>query len=691
MKNFFEHQDQARRTTAYLIFLFVCAIATTIIAMYIACMMALQVPVNDYWQPEWFAMIAVGTCAIIGFGSLYKMAQLRGGGQVVATGLGGLRVNQDTPNPQERELLNVVEEMAIAAGVAVPDVYILPEPGINAFAAGLTPNEAVIGVTEGTLNKLHRNELQGVIGHEFSHIVNGDMALNLKLMGVIHGLYLIHLIGRELIYNRSRRASSDKGKDKLAAIAFAMMIIGIIGWVFGHLIKGAVSRQREYLADASAVQFTRDPNGITDALRRISQQPANQSKMMSAQAESASHLFFNNVSFLGAIARPFSTHPPLADRIRRLGGGSETLAAPKRANQVASQSNFSHPTEGSGASRLSAMGSMSEILPVPGLNNGAIPAQGVDLVAAVALESGMSAQSVSASNGASNGVAINPQAIAPDAVVSNIGTVTPEHLNQAHSILSHLPAGITDAVRSQPGAVAVVYGLLLDADRKVRSQQKQIILDSSQTVYELLEGIESLFAQVPVRSRLPLLEICIPTLKQLKPQVAAQFFTRVKALVKANGKLSLSEFALQTVLQYRLAPHFRPETATAPQPTHIWPASLIVLSAIAKAGHSDPKQIDYAFRDGVHQLPKSIKKAIPSAMPSSSLHDVSKAIAQLRHTSPKTKQAIAEACAHTVLADGHTTDAEAELLRAILITLGCPVPPFIDTPVRAARSDRKAA
>jgi len=654
MKNFFEHQDQAKRTTSYLVFLFGCAIASTILAMYLACMLIAvhQGMVQSLWQLEWLIVIAVCVCLTIAFGSARKMSALRGGGSVVAQSLGGQLVSQDTSDAQARELLNVVEEMAIASGVAVPDVYLLPEASINAFAAGLTPNSAVIGVTQGCMNVLNRDELQGVIGHEFSHIVNGDMAINLKLMGLIHGLLLIHLIGRELLFGRTRHVSSSRGKNNGAVIGFACsaMIVGGIGWLFGQLIKSAVSRQREFLADASAVQFTRNPNGITDALRRIAQQSSHP-KMSSSEAESASHLFFNNISPLGAFANAFSTHPPLAERIRRLGGGSANLepAAQPRTSHI--QSSASRQTTGqSTAGQLGA--------------------------------SGFAASSSSFANAGPANRSVNPgrAEVAPAEVVSTIGTVTPDHLDQAHSILSHLPAGLLESVRSQPGAVAVIYGLLLDTDVGVRSRQKQTITNSSQTVHDLLCNIEPLFAQVPVQSRLPLLELCIPTLKTLKPNVAAQIFNCVKALVQADGKLSLSEYALQTVLQYRLAPHFRPEPSPAGVTplADIGPDSFVILSVLAKAGHSDPSQADYAFRNGISQLPKAAKQSTPSALPAYSLHDVSRSLTRLRTTTPKTKQAIAEACAHTVLTDSHTTDKEAELLRAILISLGCPTPPFLN-------------
>ena len=656
MKNFFEHQDEARRTTAYLIFLFGCAIAFTILAMYAACIViAMQSgAVQGFWQPVWLGLIALSVCLIIACGSLRKMFALRGGGRAVAQSLGGQLVRLDTSNPQERELLNVVEEMAIAAGIAVPEVYLLPETSINAFAAGLTPNTAVIGVTQGSLSLLNRDQLQGVIGHEFSHIVNGDMALNLKLMGLVHGLLFIHLLGREFLFNSSHRRSSGRnsnGGGAWLAFACSMMIIGAIGWIFGQLIKSAVSRQREFLADASAVQFTRNPEGIANALRCIARQ-SQRSQMSSGEAEAASHLFFNNVSALSTFASAFSTHPPLAERIRRLGTGSFTQT------QVANHPLARHKE---GAFPV-ALNSHSPINPLS--NAGAISS-----LAAVA-EATRSTDRPEV-----------PHNLAPDAVIADIGVVTSAHLTQAQSLLNHLPQPLLQAVRSQSGAVAVCYGLLLDADTEMRSRQKQIIADSSKKVYDLVESIEPLLNHVPLRSRLPLLELCISALKQLKPKVAAQFFICVKALIKADSKLSLSEFALQSVLQYRLAPYFQPEKPVAESTaclTDIWPDSLLLISALAKVGQSEHSQIDYAFRCGIQQLPGATKQTMPVELPTCTLPNLGKSLRRLRQADPKLKQSIAQACAHTVLIDGRTTDQEAELLRAILMVLGCPVPPFID-------------
>ncbi|PZO59949.1 MAG: hypothetical protein DCF15_02965 [Phormidesmis priestleyi] len=667
MKNFFEHQDEARRTTGYLIFLFGCAIAFTILAMYAACLLIVSWGgvAQSFWQPSWLGIIALSVCSIVALGSLRKMFALRGGGRVVAQSLGGQLVRQDTSNPQERELLNVVEEMAIAAGIAVPEVYLLPETSINAFAAGLTPNTAVIGVTQGSLTQLNRDQLQGVIGHEFSHIVNGDMALNLKLMGLVHGLLFIHLLGRGFLFGRHRRYfSSDrdsKGGGAWLAFACSMMVIGAIGWIFGQLIKSAVSRQREFLADASAVQFTRNPEGIADALRCIARQ-SNHLQMSSDEAEAASHLFFNNVSALSSFVSAFSTHPPLAERIRRLGGSS--ASSPAQAQMA------SHPlAQAEGDASPIALSSLNPIN---------------QLSSAVAISSLTAAAEVHRSPGSAEGSADRSKAthtLAPDALVADIGVVTPAHLTQAQSLLNHLPHRLLQTVRSQPGAVAVVYGLLLDTKVEVRSRQKQIIADSSQKAYDSIGNIEPLLGQVPVRSRLPLLELCIPVLKQLNPEAAAQLFICVKALVKADGKLSLSEFALQSVLQYRLAPYFLPEPPSAERVsrlTDIWPDSLLLISALAKVGQREHAQVDYAFRCGIQQLPGATKQTMPTELPTCTLPNLGQVLRRLRQTNSKLKQSIAQACAHTVLIDGQTTDQEAELLRAILIALGCPVPPFIE-------------
>ena len=328
---FFENQEAARRNTARLVFLFALAVVA-INGMLYALAVALTGVEHDpytgqsgvvlqWWQPELLATVSLATLVIVAAGSLYKIAQLRGGGAVVAESLGGTLVAADTGDPDERKLLNVVEEMAVASGTPTPPVYLLrDEQGINAFAAGFSPGDAVVGVTRGCVQQLSRDELQGVIAHEFSHVLSGDMRLNIRLMGVIHGILIIGIIGYFLMRSsmfagRGRRSRDNSGMAMLAA-GVGLMIIGFLGTFFGNLIKASVSRQREFLADASAVQFTRNPEGIAGALKKIGGYEGG-SILESPNAPESSHLFFSK-GLRGGLQMLFSTHPPLDARIRRL-------------------------------------------------------------------------------------------------------------------------------------------------------------------------------------------------------------------------------------------------------------------------------------------------------------------------------------------------------------------------------------
>src|ERR1039457_5080982 len=315
--DFFERQDQARRNTKLLVVYFVLGVAMLIVAVYAATLAIFTGVASRHhhvydeqvqmalWNPQLFFGAALGTLAVIALGSGFKTLELAQGGSTVATMLGGRLVDPATSDPDERKLRNVVEEMAIAAGVPVPQIYLLPdEHGINAFAAGHSA---------GAVKRLTRDELQGVIGHEFSHILTGDTRLNLRLMGVIFGILCLAVIGRVLLYTRS---SNSKDKNPLPLLGLALLVIGWIGVFFGRLIQAAVSRQREFLADASSVQFTRNPAGLAGALKKIGGLSYG-SKLESAHAEEASHMFFGN-GMGESFFHIMDTHPPLAERIRAI-------------------------------------------------------------------------------------------------------------------------------------------------------------------------------------------------------------------------------------------------------------------------------------------------------------------------------------------------------------------------------------
>lgn len=627
--NFFEHQDRARQNTQQLIGLFSLSIAVMIMAIYIATLFLFRMAPRVWWHPGIFLYVAGITIVAIAIGSLYKIAYLREGGSVIAQELGGRLLLADTADEQGRQLLNIVEEMAIASGISVPKVYLLErETGINAFAAGFTPNDAVIGVTRGTLQHLNRDELQGVIGHEFSHILNGDMRLNLRLVGLLHGILFIYLTGELLwrIRGSFRLGKEDKGLP-IWAFGLALMAIGGIGLLCGRLIKAAVSRQREFLADASAVQFTRNPNGLTGVFQKLQNMD---SRLIAPGAEAASHMFFGNALNPSFWENMFSTHPPLAERIRRVGGlNVSNLAAMPSRNQARSPS--------------------QESLTM-GFAGGSGPT--------------------------------------PEQVVNQVGSVTPEHFAHAQGLLSQLPESLRLGVREQESAMAIAFALALDAEN-IEIQQRQIAwlreVQPAELVNKTLE-LSSEISQLDPRIRLPLVDLAVPVLRQNSAKECQRLCKCVHGLVVATGSLSLWHFVLQLILWHRLQPSINPTSATTVEFTsieEIWPDSLLVLSVIARIGYSQPdastEDIAYAFRSGVFRLPKAGEQQKPDMPLTCNFTELKKSIDRLRLASPKLKQAIVDACAHTVLLDNKVTQSEADLLRAIAMTLDCPIPPFLNS------------
>jgi Zn-dependent protease with chaperone function len=315
--DFFDRQDRARRSTTLLVILFFLAVLGTAFLVYVVIRLGMdattETTASGFFEPMLMAWTGLLTMGFIGLGSAYKVSQLSGGGRVVAELLGG-QLLQDNGDPAEQRLRNVVEEMALASGIPVPPVYILQDRTINAFAAGHTPEDAVIGVTRGCIERLTRDELQGVVAHEFSHILNGDMRINLRLMGLIFGLTLITVTGSILLRSSRFRTSRRGGANVLPLIGIGLLVAGSIGTLFGSMIRAAVSRQREHLADSSAVQFTRNPQGLAGALKKIG---AVGSKVGSSHAAEASHLFFGK-AVSSALDFSLATHPPLEKRIRLL-------------------------------------------------------------------------------------------------------------------------------------------------------------------------------------------------------------------------------------------------------------------------------------------------------------------------------------------------------------------------------------
>ncbi len=682
--DFFGHQDLARRNTKRLVGLFALAVIATIVAIYVVTVLVFRDELRSGaeaagrafwpWNAALLGWVAGLTSAVIAGGSLYKTAALaRGGGAAVATLLGGKPLEPNTASPAERRLLNVVEEMALASGTAVPTVYVLAdEAAINAFAAGLSKDAAVIGVTRGTVEHLSRDELQGVVAHEFSHILNGDMRLNLRLIGLLHGILVISLIGFWILrFSGGSSTSSSRGKKGggggIALLGFGLFVIGWIGGFFGGLIKSAIARQRELLADAAAVQFTRNPLGIASALKKIGGLAAG-SKLASPNAPQASHLFFGN----GLQESHFawrSTHPPLAERIRRLDpawdgtypklAAEETAAEkPKRAKRGASR----------GADRLTDLVTAGTISPKQAEMASIVLAGIAEAVPQAAEE-----------------VAPLAAALSPEQVAASAGQPRPVHLASAAELLAALPPALAERAREPMAARAVVLALLCDADPSVRAQQLARVEASGDAALAselaaVLPAAEALASE----ARLPLVDLAVPALRRLSPQQYAAFRALMDELVRADRRLSPFEWALHRVLLRHLDPWFAPKQAAARVTTYALrqlgaPLSLL-LSTLAHAGSEDAAAVEAAFAAGVaalgEQAPPNLA-LLPRA--ECTFGKLDGALAALAGVAPARLRDVVTACAATVACDGVVSGAEGELLRAVADALGCPLPPLVAT------------
>ena len=642
--NFFESQDRVRKNTALLVLLFVLAVVALIIMANLLVMIVFGLINGQQLQDggtfvrtmDWQTFVAVGAGVgvVVLAGSLYKIMALSAGGKVVAEALGGQLIPQNTQDLNQRKLLNVVEEMAIASGTPAPPVYLLAnERGINAFAAGLSPRDAVIGVTQGTIDHLSREQLQGVIAHEFSHIFNGDMRLNIRLMGVLNGILILGIIGYYLLYSVSfsrRRRSNDRSAAGILALAIGLMVIGFAGTFFGALIKAAVSRQREYLADASAVQFTRNPNGIAGALKRIGGLEFG-SKVENPGASEVSHAFFAQgvTGFMQGLA---ATHPPLTDRILRIDphwdGKFDYADAPESAEDRTRRDD----------SRSSA--------------RSAVAKQAAVVAAGAAVADVMSA-------------------------IDQIGNPPQESVNAARSLLEDLPPVIREAAREPHGARAVIYSLVLDKGPEVRARQLKRLQDHADPdVYALTLALMPKVDELDIRHRLPVIDIAMPALKQLSLRQYEAFRANLNVLIEMDARVELLEWSLRTIVFNHLDGQFhRPVRAKArfSEPEKIKKEIGVMLSAMAYAGARNQGDVEEAFRAAAETLGTNGLALVPND--GFRVSDLDQALEELEKLKPPAKQRLLRACVASIAQDQRASLVEVELLRAFAAALDCPVPP----------------
>jgi Zn-dependent protease with chaperone function len=657
--DFFEHQQRARRNTGRLVVMFVAAVLGIIAMTYLAVAVAVVAtqghPVRGnsptLWDPFLFVVVGGAVILIVGVSSLIKMGQLAGGGRVVAESMGGRLLDTGSTDPAERKLLNVVEEMAIASGVPVPKVYVMDkEQAINAFAAGFSPDDAVIGVTRGCMDLLDRDELQGVIAHEFSHILNGDMRLNIRLIGILFGILVIGMIGRVVLrsmtHTRSPRRSSRSGKSEgggiivILGVALALFVIGYMGFFFGGLIKAAVSRQREFLADASAVQFTRYPDGIGGALKKIGGYSFG-SRVLNAKADEVSHMFFSQgvSNWLGGLG---ATHPPLGDRIRRIDprwdGQFPDVSKPEKLEEkvLVQQARLSR-----GEAQRQTLGALA------------------------AIQAGAVAEESSSSS-----------------MIEQIGRPTQAHVERAQSLLKAIPAEAADAAQSSLGACAVIYALLMSGDPAVHGKQVDAIeRHAGRPVADLTTKLYHATAGMDRAARLPLIDKAMPTMGNLSPAQYQVFKRCVFDLVEADNRVDMFEWVLSRILLRRLAPVFEASQRIQPRVKYYSLKPVrehlgVLLSTLARYGHTGSGSVEQAFIAGVRQLELQQAPGLVD-VERSGLGQLDAALSALNEVGPREKRRVIHACAACIAADKQVTTTEAELLRAVCDALGCPAPPLL--------------
>lgn len=643
--NFFEHQDRAQRRTRWLLLLFGLAVLAIVVVVNVIVLVVFdqteQVPRSEPWLTPGLladntALIiwtTVLTAGLIGLGSLYRTVGLRDGGGTVARELGGTRVDGDVQDPLRRRLRNVVEEIAIASGVPVPEIYVLEqELGINAFAAGYSPDDAAIAVTRGALERLDREELQGVVAHEFGHVLNGDMRLNIRLMGLLFGILVLALVGQRIML-AMRFSRNNRNAGGLVAAGLALVVAGYVGLFFARWIRASVSRQREYLADASAVQFTRHPEGIAGALKKIGAAQAG----MQADTEEVGHMLFAS----GALGQLFATHPPLEKRIQAI------------------EPNFK-------AQELEALR---------------------ERMRNEAREGRAEQQAQAEARAAEQGKRPDGPLLNPEALTESIGDPGLAQILGAALLVGAMPGPLERAAHSDAWGVEVLLYLLINADSEVRDKQLLEIArvrgaDSESRVGTLLDAAPVLRSEL----KLPLMEMSFPVVRRRPPEERHELLPLIDALIQADGRVSAFEYAMGRLLRRQLHDLERPGRARAGgrEPLRRYAGEVrYLLTILAGHGHpEDPPQARAALQAGIDTLDgidppggETTPPPNPADQRLAWAQVLDRALESLDRVRPREKELLIAAMTATVTHGGETTTAEVELLRAVAGALHVPLPP----------------
>lgn len=652
--DFFDRQELARKNSKRLIFYYVLAVIGIVCSFGFAVLGArylFLVKLSDqtnslvrqsFFNQDFFLYSAAGVLILILLSTLFKISALSEGGAAVAQSLGGKEVDPTTKDPRYRRLVNVVEEMSIASGVPVPSIYVMDhEDGINAFAAGHSSNNATIGVTAGCLNKLNRSELQGVIAHEFSHILNGDMRLNIRMMSVLFGILMMFIVGKFMLRSfgrsSSRSSSSKKGGGEgfIIVVSLALLLIGLMGSIMAKLIKAALSRQREFLADASAVQFTRNPSGISGALKKIGGFAG--ARIEHPRGEEASHMFFGSC-YKKKLSNLFATHPPIDERIQAIGGASDEYQTLPKGSELNSEQISMDETQ--------------------------------------SLVSSFSDSSTQGSDSKRDFLHEND--------LNQIGQIMADQVVVAQRIVSEIDESLISLVHQKSGSLAIVYSLLLSENYQVRENQLKVIKDSCEDeVSKTFKTISDQITDMHSTEKIALLDLAVPALRRLSPEEYGQFCEIINELINIDERVDLFEFMIQKIIRLHLDTFFgriRTPKETIKTLSKMNHESSVLLSAIARFGNEDELNRVQAFKKGaaVLELYGTGKlKFLPPV--NCGIGQMDEALKAFEKCVPTLKKTLLIACGKAAISDGKITSNEAEILRAIGDSMGTPIPPFVYT------------
>ena len=634
--NFFQEQERSRQHTTWLVGIFIIAVLM-LIAITIIFVIGLYLYLDDislalfltdpfaYVSPDILYGVVVVVVGVVVAGSISKYLSLSSGGKSVAIALGGRQLNRNSANPQEQKLLNVVEEMSIASGISTPTVYIIDESGINAFAAGLTLDDAVIGVTRGCVEKLDREELQGVIAHEFSHIFNGDMRLNLQLTATLHGILLIGLIGRFILRSSTRRShttrtsSSKKGNGGLYVLALGagLFVIGYVGTFFGSIIKANVSRKREYLADATAVQYTRYPRGISGALKKIAYYS---SELHTPAAETYSHLYFaEGISTM--FSSLLATHPPLERRIKKI--------EPRWNGRFPDYEKVIKPKDGEAEKQVKRE---KEEAKKERFTQGAIAA-----------------------------------------AMMSVGQIKEEEVEEVQAEIEALDAKVLNRLSDPLGAQAVLLSLLYNPVYKdelfavVQEQNPYLLLEFASFRQEEHQALQKQSALI--------VSLSLNALKSLSVEQYKHFKKIVAAFIGVDKNVSLFEWSLQYIIQRPLEMHLGLREVPKRTSTHIGAIKKeleLLYSMLAQAQYEDETEAKAAFDKSKRAIQAGALQYVARKEISHELF--LDAIMVIETAKPVIAERVFEGVLHSIKVDGQVTKTENAFIHAIAQLMQVPLP-----------------